>query len=104
MSQLPQPEVAEVRERTRDFIREHVIPVEREINGNVHDGPAEVRRALQDTARRAGVFAPQVDVEWGGLGLDHVGAAWVLEESGYSLLGPLAMNCAAPDEGNMYLL
>lgn len=104
MSQLPQPEVAEVRDRTRDFIREHVIPVELDINGNVHDGPLEVRRALQDAARRAGVFAPQVDVEWGGLGLDHLGAAWVLEAAGYSLLGPLAMNCAAPDEGNMYLL
>lgn len=30
--------------------------------------------------------------------------ALVLEESGYSIVGPLAMNCAAPDEGNMHLL
>ena len=28
----------------------------------------------------------------------------VFEEAGYSLLGPLAMNCSAPDEGNMHLL
>jgi acyl-CoA dehydrogenase len=28
----------------------------------------------------------------------------VFEEAGYSLLGPLALNCAAPDEGNMHLL
>jgi alkylation response protein AidB-like acyl-CoA dehydrogenase len=26
-----------------------------------------------------------------------------IEEAGYSLLGPLALNCAAPDEGNMHL-
>jgi acyl-CoA dehydrogenase len=32
------------------------------------------------------------------------GAAVVLEEAGYSLLGPQALNCAAPDEGNMHLL
>jgi len=28
----------------------------------------------------------------------------VFEEAGYSLLGPQALNCAAPDEGNMHLL
>ena len=28
----------------------------------------------------------------------------MFEEAGYSLLGPLALNCAAPDEGNMHLL
>jgi acyl-CoA dehydrogenase len=30
--------------------------------------------------------------------------AVVFEEAGYSLLGPHALNCAAPDEGNMHLL
>ena len=28
----------------------------------------------------------------------------LLEEAGYSLLGPVALNCAAPDEGNIHLL
>ena len=28
----------------------------------------------------------------------------MFEEAGYSLLGPLALNCSAPDEGNMHLL
>ena len=28
----------------------------------------------------------------------------VFEAAGYSLLGPQALNCAAPDEGNMHLL
>ena len=32
------------------------------------------------------------------------GQALVFEEAGYSLLGPLALNCSAPDEGNMHLL
>jgi acyl-CoA dehydrogenase len=38
------------------------------------------------------------------LGLDMFGQSVVLEEAGYSLLGALALNCAAPDEGNMHLL
>ena len=42
--------------------------------------------------------------EWGGLGLDHRGKAVVFEAAGYSPLGPIAMNCFAPDEANMHLL
>lgn len=38
----------------------------------------------------------------GGFTFDE--AAVLLEEAGASLLGPLALNCAAPDEGNLHLL
>jgi alkylation response protein AidB-like acyl-CoA dehydrogenase len=33
-----------------------------------------------------------------------VDRAPVFEEAGYSLFGPLALNIAAPDEGNVHLL
>ena len=42
--------------------------------------------------------------EYGGHGLDMRGRAVVFEEAGWSLFGPLALNIAAPDEGNMHLL
>ena len=45
-----------------------------------------------------------MSVSLGGLGLDTRGQAAVFEEAGYSVLGPQALNCAAPDEGNMHLL
>jgi acyl-CoA dehydrogenase len=38
------------------------------------------------------------------LGLDWRGVAVAFEEAGTSLIGPLALNCAAPDEANMHLL
>ena len=60
-------------------------------------------RAERD-GRGEGLLAPHVSPEFGGLGLSHVGKAVVFEEAGYSLLGPLAMNIFAPDEGNMHLL
>ena len=56
------------------------------------------------TRARAGLLAPQVGEEWGGQGLCHREIATVLRASGYSMLGPIAMNCMAPDEGNMHLL
>ena len=59
---------------------------------------------LQAAARAAGVFAPHAPVDCGGLGLGMVERAPVFEEAGYSLFGPLALNIAAPDEGNIHLL
>ncbi|MCT9138028.1 acyl-CoA dehydrogenase family protein [Streptomyces violarus] len=96
--------VADIARRTTEFVRDVVLPEEQACDGNVHDGPEPLRRRLQEAARAAGVFAPHVGVEWGGLGLDLCGQAVVFEAAGYSLLGPLALNCAAPDEGNTHLL
>ena len=68
-------------------------------------GPEEsLRLELVAKARQAGLLSPHADPEYGGLGLSHVGRAIVFEESGYSTLGPIAMNIFAPDEGNMHLL
>src|SRR3954454_21349317 len=89
-------------ERTRAFVREVCIPAEARFEG--HDLDAGLRAELQQAARDAGVFAPHVPREYGGHGLDHRGQAIVFEEAGYSLLGPQALNCAAPDEGNIHLL
>jgi acyl-CoA dehydrogenase len=96
-------EVVEVRERTRAFVRDVVIPAEpRDAPGHgLDDG---LRAELQTAARAAGVFAPHVARDLGGLGLDVRGQSVVFEEAGYSILGPQALNCAAPDEGNMHML
>ncbi|MFC6065285.1 acyl-CoA dehydrogenase family protein [Streptomyces ochraceiscleroticus] len=96
--------VAGIARRTAEFVRDVVIPEERACDGDVHAGPEPLRRRLQEGARAAGVFAPHVGEEFGGLRLDLRGQAVVFEAAGYSLLGPLALNCAAPDEGNMHLL
>jgi acyl-CoA dehydrogenase len=95
-------DVAEIAARTQAFVREVCLPAEERFPGPELDG--SLRAELQDAARQAGVFAPHVPAEFGGLGLDIRGWSVVFEEAGYSLLGPQALNCAAPDEGNMHLL
>ncbi len=97
----------DLQERTRRFVDEVVIPLEAQDATPSPDshGPSDALRAqLQDAARAAGLFAPHMPQELGGLGLDMRGQAVVFEEAGRSLLGPLALNCAAPDEGNMAML
>ncbi|WP_432066242.1 acyl-CoA dehydrogenase family protein [Streptomyces sp. C10-9-1] len=99
-----EPELVDLRDRAAGFIRDTVLPAETEMLHGPGAPDDALRRALQHAARKAGVFAPTVPGELGGLGLDMRGQSVILEEAGYSLLGPLALHCAAPDEGNMLLL
>src|SRR5690606_21260515 len=98
------PELVALRDRTRASIRAEVIPLERDPRRTSHGPTDELRRELNARARAAGLLAPHVDHRLGGLGLGHVGRAIVFEEAGYSMLGPVALHCAAPDEGNMHLM
>ena len=90
------------RDRIREFVEEFVIP--REQQAFALGLTEELRTELQEEARRRGIFAPQAAAEWGGGGFRLDEAAVLLEEAGTSLLGPLALNCAAPDEGNIHML
>ena len=97
-------DLADLKDRTERFVREQIIPYEDDPRQTAH-GPAEkLRHELVGLGRRAGLLSPHVGREWGGLGLDHRGQAVVFEAAGYSPLGPVALNCFAPDEGNMHLL
>jgi acyl-CoA dehydrogenase len=88
--------------RTRAFVRDCVLAVEEEFGGVAQD--ESWRHDLQSQAKAARVFAPHLPVELGGHGLGLVERAPVFEEAGYSLFGPIAINAAAPDEGNQPLL
>jgi alkylation response protein AidB-like acyl-CoA dehydrogenase len=97
-------ELQQLQARIRTFIANDVIPFESDPRRTRHGPTEELRRALIEKARSAGLLAPHVAREYGGLALGHVGRAIAFEEAGYSPLGPLALNVSAPDEGNMHLL
>ncbi len=91
-------------EQVREFVIRDCIPLEdawRATGKSVSEG---LRRDLMARARAAGVYGLHLPAEFGGGGLDHRGKAKILEAAGYSMLGPLALHCAAPDEGNQHML
>jgi alkylation response protein AidB-like acyl-CoA dehydrogenase len=98
------PALAELQARVRAFIDEQVVPLETDPRQGAHGPEPALREDLLARARQAGLLSPHVASEHGGLGLTHIGRALVFEEAGTSLLGPVALNIAAPDEGNMHLL
>ena len=100
------PEIEDIRLRVRAFIEEHVLPLEADpANFAEHENiPAERLAPVREKAKKAGLWAPQVPKEFGGMGLPIVGWAAIYEEAARSIFGPLAIHCMAPDDGNMNLL
>jgi acyl-CoA dehydrogenase len=86
------------------FVRRDVLPFEADARWTAHGPTDELRRDLNIKAKAAGLLAVHVAKEFGGRGLSHVAKAVVFEAAGYSMLGPVAMHCQAPDEGNIHLL
>jgi acyl-CoA dehydrogenase len=94
------------RNRYRTFVRTEVLPLDTQPDSfDEHENiREELLQSLRAKARAAGLWAPQMPRELGGVGLPVVGMAACYEELNYSLFGPAAVNCAAPDDGNMILL
>src|SRR5260370_19561942 len=97
------PEVTALRDRVRDFIRREVLPLEpRE---DEHDGlPPDLLADVRRKARAAGVWAPQLPRDYGGLGLETVALCVLFEEAGASPPAPPALHCPPPPRGNLPLL
>jgi acyl-CoA dehydrogenase len=98
--------IEDIRRRYRDFVRESVLPLDTDpASFDGHQNiRADVLERVRAKARTAGLWAPQMPKERGGQGLPVVGMAACYEELNYSLFGPVSVNCAAPDDGNMILL
>ena len=94
----------ELIERVRAFVHDELLPLE----GDFLARPAREFMPLLDArrqrARDLGLWAPHLPAEWGGLGLSLTAFARVGEELGRTPLGHYALNCQAPDIGNMELL
>ncbi|WP_342130994.1 acyl-CoA dehydrogenase family protein [Hydrogenophaga sp. OTU3427] len=98
------PAQIDLQARTRRFIADEIIPMEKDPRQDSHGPHEALRRDLVERARRAGLLTPHASTELGGLGLSHIDKAIVFEEAGYSPLGPVALNIHAPDEGNIHLM
>jgi acyl-CoA dehydrogenase len=94
--------VLDLKERVERFIESEVIPLER--STGPRPPAADALRAIREKAKKEKLWAPHLPAELGGQGLEFFEACPVFEAAGRSLLGPLCLGCAAPDEGNSHLL
>lgn len=97
-------ELAAQRDEIRDFVAEEIVPFERDPRLTRHGPNEELRNELVALARKAGLLTFQAPRRFGGREPSHREQAVLYEAAGWSTLGPVALNCAAPDEGNMFIL
>jgi acyl-CoA dehydrogenase len=109
MSVLQRPEVTELQDRVRAFMRDVVDPGERTYWAQHEAAPSRwsVPPAIDEMkakARAAGLwnlFLPESEY---GAGLSNRDYAPLCEIMGRSALAPEVFNCSAPDTGNMEVL
>ncbi len=87
-----------------DFVREEVLPLERPFLHHDFDTVLPAIEAVRRRARGLGLWLPQIPAEYGGMGLSLFEHGLVSEVLGRTPLGHYALNCQAPDAGNMEIL
>ena len=99
-------EIEDYREAVRNFVDTEIIPLEADkSNYDHHENIApKVLKATQAKVKAAGLWAPQMPIDRGGLGFNQIGMAASYEEMNRSIFGPVCFNCSAPDDGNMFVL
>ncbi|MGA1186471.1 MAG: acyl-CoA dehydrogenase family protein [Candidatus Puniceispirillaceae bacterium] len=99
-------ELAADAKRVDAFVADEIIPLEADpahydAYGNID---MAVLQSLRAKVKAAGLWAPQIPQAQGGMGYGPTGMAVLYEAMNQSIFGPVAFNCAAPDDGNMYIL
>src|SRR5258707_14774263 len=92
----PPKDLIELADKVKAFVTDKVIPYEKDPRWTAHGPTDELRIELNALAKAAGVFAPHVPKEFGGLAISQIGRALVFEAAGYSLLWPTAIHGSSP--------
>ena len=82
-------QLSDIRKRVRQFIDTEAIPQETAQLAHDVQGLDQMTKELRKKAIAAGIYAPQLPVSLGGLGLSLKDCCVILEEAGRSFLGPL---------------
>jgi acyl-CoA dehydrogenase len=99
----PPAGLAELRERYRTFMEEHVYAAEQALDRE-DDASETLVRELRQRAKAEGLWAPHLPPEAGGTGEGFLVYAYLNEEIGRSVWAQLVFGCQAPDAGNGEIL
>ncbi|TNF26764.1 MAG: acyl-CoA dehydrogenase [Deltaproteobacteria bacterium] len=90
--------------RARALLDAHVVPLEGRLMAEGFNAVAPDLERAREAVREAGLWAPALPVEAGGMGLSLTDFAHLSELLGTTPLGHYAFNVQAPDIGNMEIL
>ena len=103
--------INDIRGRTAEIVNEDIIPNEsvlwrsaEDSSFTEHNEALELRAAIKERVKSAGLWAPHLPTEYGGMGLDFLAHAYMNEVLAYALGAASLFGVVAPNSGNQSIL
>ena len=96
-------EINDIRRRTAAIVTEDVIPNEEALRGDGPDAEA-LRGRIRERVKGAGLWAPHLPREYGGMGAGFLNHAYMNEVLAWSPFSNPLFGVVAPDSGNQTIL
>ena len=98
--------INDIRLRTAEIVNEDILPNEAALWGRARDREAarELREEIKQKVRKAGLWAPHLPKEYGGMGLDFLAHAYMNEILAYAIGAAKLFGVVAPNSGNQKIL
>jgi acyl-CoA dehydrogenase len=104
--------INDIRQRTAEIVNEDVLPNEARLFAHRQEGESmehrrevlELRTEIKEKVKKAGLWAPHLPEEYGGMGLDFLAHAYMNEVLAYAVGAASLFGVVAPNSGNQSIL
>jgi len=104
--------INDIRARTAEIVNDDILPNERRLWAERREGESfterteilELRAEIKEKVKRAGLWAPHLPTEYGGMGLDFLAHAYMNEVLAYAIGAASLFGVVAPNSGNQSVL
>jgi len=97
-------EINEIRLRTAEIVTKEIIPNENALRYGSPDKRRELFQGIQAKVKQAGLWAPHLPEEYGGMGIGFLKHAYMNEITAWSPFSSSLFGCQAPNSGNQTIL
>ncbi len=104
--------INDIRMRTAQIVNEDILPNENRLWASRREGDSwtdrnetlELRAGIKEKVKQAGLWAPHLPTEYGGMGLDFLAHAYMNEVMAYAIGAASLFGVVAPNSGNQSIL
>jgi acyl-CoA dehydrogenase len=97
-------EINQIRLHTADIVTKEIIPNENALRSGSPEKRRDLFRAIQAKVKQAGLWAPHLPEEYGGMGIGFLKHAYMNEIMAWSPFSSSLFGCQAPNSGNQTIL
>jgi acyl-CoA dehydrogenase len=97
-------EINEIRLRTAEIVTKEIIPNENALRAGRAERRRDLFRSIQAKVKQAGLWAPHLPEEYGGMGIGFLKHAYMNEIMAWSPFSSSVFGCQAPNSGNQTIL